>query len=77
MSAVALTCTCISQLKNLNKKYFKIAVPNFGSGKVSLGKGEIHCALAGLLYGVNIAVTGVYAKDFYAPMYVMIDTDLD
>lgn len=45
---------------------------DFASSSVSFGKGEILCALAGLLYGVNIAATGAYAKKFYAPLYVMI-----
>jgi drug/metabolite transporter (DMT)-like permease len=38
----------------------------------SLGIGEILCALAGVLYGVNIAVTGVYAKKLIASIYVFI-----
>ncbi len=42
------------------------------SGGVSFGKGEILCALAGILYGVNIAATGVYAKKLDATLYVMI-----
>ena len=39
---------------------------------ISFGKGEILCALAGILYGVNIAATGVYAKRLNAMLYVMI-----
>jgi len=39
-----------------------------------IGIGEILSAIAGILYGVNIAVTGVYAKKIYAPMHVMIHT---
>ncbi len=42
------------------------------SGGISFGKGEILCALAGILYGVNIAATGVYAKKLDAMLYVMI-----
>ena len=34
--------------------------------------GEILCALSGILYGVNIAGTGVFAKDLYTPLYIMI-----
>ena len=37
-----------------------------------IGRGELLCALAGIFYGVNIAVTGTYTKNLYAPMYVMI-----
>ena len=37
-----------------------------------IGIGEILCALAGLFYGVNIAVTGVYAKKFHPSLYLMI-----
>ena len=33
---------------------------------------DILNALAGLLYGVNIAVTGMYAKKYVASLYVMI-----
>lgn len=46
---------------------------NLGGG-VKFGKGEILCALAGLLYGVNIAATGTYAKKLDASIYVMIQT---
>ncbi len=38
----------------------------------SFGIGEILCAIAGILYGVNIAATGAFAKSFHAPLYVMI-----
>lgn len=34
--------------------------------------GDLLCAIAGILYGVNIAGTGAYAKKFYAPLYLMI-----
>ena len=39
---------------------------------VSIGVGEILCALAGVLYGVNIAATGVFAVRMNAMLYVMI-----
>ena len=39
---------------------------------VSIGAGEILCALAGVLYGVNIAATGVFAVRMNAMLYVMI-----
>ena len=34
--------------------------------------GDLLCALAGILYGVNIAGTGAYAKKFFAPLYLLI-----
>lgn len=37
-----------------------------------IGIGDAMFALAGIMYGVNIAVTGVYAKKFFAPLYVFI-----
>ena len=37
-----------------------------------LSYGDILCALAGLLYGVNIAVTGTYAKDVCVPLYLSL-----
>lgn len=40
----------------------------------SWGIGEILCAVAGLLYGFNIAVTGVYAKKLIAPMYLAVQS---
>lgn len=39
------------------------------SGK-SWGPGEILCAIAGLLYGFNIAGTGIYAKKLNVPLYL-------
>ena len=41
-------------------------------GGTVLGRGEVLCALAGLLYGVNIAATGAFGKKLYPPLYVMI-----
>ena len=41
-------------------------------GGASFGRGEILCALAGVMYGANIAATGVYAKKMNAMLYVMI-----
>lgn len=41
-------------------------------GGASFGRGEILCALAGVMYGVNVAATGVYAKKLNAMLYVMI-----
>ncbi|MBO4321776.1 MAG: DMT family transporter [Clostridia bacterium] len=42
------------------------------AGGFSFGAGEILCALAGILYGVNIAATGVFAKKLDALLYVML-----
>ncbi len=39
---------------------------------LSFGIADILNALAGVLYGVNIAITGIYAKKFHAPLFVMI-----
>ena len=36
------------------------------------GKGDILCAVAGMLYGVNIAITGRYAKGVCVPLYLSI-----
>ena len=51
---------------------FVLTGMNFSDGATSFGIGEILCALAGCFYGVNIAITGTYAKKFYAPLYVMV-----
>ena len=41
------------------------------SGAVSV-RGDLLCALAGIFYGFNTAATGVFAKKFYVPLYLMI-----
>lgn len=46
----------------------------FSGGGALFGVGEILCASAGIMYGVNIAATGVYAQRFHAVPYVMIQT---
>lgn len=38
----------------------------------NFGVADIFNALAGIFYGVNIAITGIYAKKLHAPMYVML-----
>ena len=38
----------------------------------SFGKGDVLCAIAGMLYGVNIAITGRYAKGVCVPLYLSI-----
>ena len=40
--------------------------------KTSFAAADILNALAGILYGLNIAFTGIYAKKFMASLYVMI-----
>ncbi len=39
--------------------------------------GDLLCALAGIFYGVNIAVTGVYAKKLNAPLYLMLQSFIE
>lgn len=43
----------------------------FSTG-LSFGTADILNALAGVFYGVNIAITGIYAKKYNASLYVMI-----
>ena len=43
----------------------------FSSG-LAFATADILNALAGLFYGVNIAITGLYAKRFHTPLYIMI-----
>lgn len=38
----------------------------------AFGKGDILCGVAGLLYGINIALTGVYAKDVKPGLFIML-----
>ena len=47
-------------------------VLNFDGGALSFGVGDILCAAAGILYGVNIALTGAFSKDLNSALYVMI-----
>ena len=46
----------------------------FADDTSSLGLGEILCGAAGLLYGFNIAGTGLYAKKLYAPLYLAVQS---
>lgn len=39
---------------------------------LSFGTADILNALAGIFYGINIALTGIFAKKYHAPLYVMI-----
>ena len=50
---------------------FMLSGGNLAAGG-GFGIGEILCAIAGILYGVNIAATGAFAKSFHAPLYVFI-----
>ncbi len=43
-----------------------------GFGSFGFGIGEILCGLAGLFYGVNIAVTGVKAKKLDPRLYLLV-----
>lgn len=45
---------------------------NFGDKSVGFFKGEILCALAGVLYGVNIAYTGICIKKFDTLLYLLV-----
>lgn len=38
------------------------------------GVGELLCALSGILYGFNIAGTGAFAKKFYVPLYLAVQS---
>lgn len=42
------------------------------SSSLSFGIADVLNALAGIFYGVNIAITGIYAKKYNASLYVMI-----
>lgn len=59
---IAASIICLAGAFILNSK---------GSG-LSLNIGDILCAIAGILYGVNIALTGSFAKNLHSSMYVMI-----
>lgn len=46
----------------------------FSGGMSGWGKGEILCALSGLLYGFNIAGTGAYARKMRATLYLAVQS---
>lgn len=50
---------------------FVLSGLNFKTG-ISFGIGEILCALAGIIYGFNIAGTGCFAKELKASLYILI-----
>ena len=66
--AVAAAVICLCGVFVLNGVSFR------GS---AWGSGELLCALAGLFYGVNIAVTGAYAKKFFAPLYLAVQVAVE
>lgn len=41
---------------------------------ISIGVGEILCAFAGILYGVNMAGAGAFTKEFDSALYIMVLT---
>lgn len=43
-----------------------------GDGGKNMLLGDILCAAAGIMFGINIAGTGAFAKKLYAPLYLMI-----
>jgi len=43
-----------------------------GEGSKNMLLGDILCATAGIMFGINIAGTGAFAKKLYAPLYLMI-----
>ncbi len=62
VSTILSCLTCLASVIVLN---------GTSSGESSSwGIGEILCALAGLLYGFNIAGTSVYARKLYPPLYL-------
>ena len=42
------------------------------SAGMTISKGDALCALSGLLYGVNIAVTGINSKKFRPSLYILV-----
>ena len=51
---------------------FILSGVDFSSGKISFGVGELLCALAGVMFGVNIAMTGAFSKKLDSALYVMV-----
>ena len=51
---------------------FFLTADSGANGVQGIGFGEILCGMAGLFYGVNIAVTGIYAKKLRPTLYLMI-----
>lgn len=53
---------------------FALNATSLIGGAQTWGIGEILCGVAGLLYGVNIAATGAFAKKLYAPLYLAVQS---
>ena len=51
---------------------FILSGMSFSAEGISFGKGELLCALAGVLYGVNIAFTGIHIKKFDTMLYLLV-----
>lgn len=49
-----------------------MVLSGFFGDKLTFNAADILNAFAGIMYGVNIAITGTYAKKFIASLYVMI-----
>ena len=43
------------------------------AGSVSLSFGDVLCATAGLMFGANMALLGVYAKDLDMSLYIVVN----
>ena len=51
---------------------FVLSGMNFNGESLGFGKGEILCALSGVLYAFNIAYTGICIKKFDTMLYLLI-----
>lgn len=51
---------------------FILSGMNFSAASLSFGIGEVLCALAGVLYGVNIAYTGICIKKLNTLLYLFV-----
>lgn len=51
---------------------FVLSGIDLSSGDITFGLGELLCALAGVLYGVNIAFTGAKINKFDTLLYLMV-----
>ena len=63
--------TILSSLLCLAGSFILTGMTAGDSGSASV-TGDLLCALAGILYGVNIAGTGAFAKKLYAPLYLLV-----
>lgn len=67
-TTVLSSITCLASVIVLN---------GFSKGESSSwGIGEILCAVAGILYGFNIAFTSVYAKHMYPTLYLAVQSSV-